>query len=97
MDKLISDCAKTEMSERVKQILRALCISSLYSEPYHQNQNFAEIRYDKIKAATNRVMNFSGAPTNTWLMALIYVCLLLNHLAISVLGWQTPMQMLTGQ
>jgi hypothetical protein len=62
MDKLISDCAKAEMSERVKHKLRALCISSWYSEPYHQNQNFAENRYETIKAATNRVMNFSGAP-----------------------------------
>jgi hypothetical protein len=42
MDKLISDFSKAKMSERVKHILRALCISSWYSEPYHQNQNFAE-------------------------------------------------------
>jgi septum formation inhibitor MinC len=42
MDKFISDCAKAEMSERVKQILRALVISAWYSEPYHENQNFAE-------------------------------------------------------
>jgi septum formation inhibitor MinC len=41
MSKLISDCAKAEMSERVKQILCALVISSWYSEPYHENQNFA--------------------------------------------------------
>jgi hypothetical protein len=42
MDKLISDCDKAEMSERVKQILHALFISSWFSEPYHENQNFAE-------------------------------------------------------
>jgi hypothetical protein len=97
MDKLISDCAKAEMSNRVKQILRALCISSWYSEPYHENQNFAENRYGSIKAGTNRVMNFSGAPANTWLLALIYVCLLLNHLASAALGWKSPEQVLTGQ
>jgi hypothetical protein len=97
MDKLISDCAKAEMSNRVKQILRALCISSWYSEPYHENQNFAENRYGTIKAATNRVMNFSGAPAHTWLLALIYVCLLLNHLASAALGWKSPEQILTGQ
>jgi Reverse transcriptase (RNA-dependent DNA polymerase) len=97
MDKLISDCAKAEMSERVKQILRALCISSWYSEPFHQNQNFAENRYSTLKAATNRVMNLSGAPANTWLLALIYVCLLLNHLASAALGWKSPLQALTGQ
>jgi hypothetical protein len=97
MDKLISDCAKAEMSNRVKQILRALCISSWYSEPYHENQNFAENRYGTIKAATNRVMNLSGAPANTWLLALMYVCLLLNHLASAALGWKPPLQVLTGQ
>jgi hypothetical protein len=42
MSKLISDCAKAKMSERVKQILQALVISAWYSEPYHENQNFAE-------------------------------------------------------
>ena len=97
MDKLISDCAKAEMSERVKQILRALCISAWFSEPYHENQNFAENRYGTIKAATNRVMNLSGAPANTWLLALMYVCLLLNHLASAALGWKPPLQVLTGQ
>jgi hypothetical protein len=54
MDKLISDCANAETSEHVKQILRALFISSWYSEPYHANQNFAENRYTTIKATTNR-------------------------------------------
>ena len=35
MDKLISDCAKAEMSSRVKYILCALIIGAWYSEPYH--------------------------------------------------------------
>jgi hypothetical protein len=42
-------------------------------------------------------LNLSGAPADTWLLALMYVCLLLNHLASSALGWKTPMQALTGQ
>jgi hypothetical protein len=42
MDKLISDCAKAETSEWVKQILCAVVISAWYSERYHENQNFAE-------------------------------------------------------
>jgi hypothetical protein len=41
-------------------------------------------------------MNFSGAPANTWLIALTYICLLLNPLASSALGWKIP-QILTGQ
>ena len=66
MDKLVSDCAKAEMNLRVQQTLRALFISAWYSEPYHENQNFAEKRYGTIKATTNRVMNRSGVPANTW-------------------------------
>jgi hypothetical protein len=97
MDKLISDCAKADYSIRFKQILRVLCISSWFSEPYHENQNFAENRYGTLKAATNHVMNFSGALADTWLLALMYVCILLNHLASSALGWKTPLQVLTGQ
>jgi hypothetical protein len=97
MDKLISDCAKAEMSLRVRQILRALFISAWYSEPYHENQNFAENRYGTIKATTNRVMNNSGAPAYTWLLCLMYVCLLLNHLASAALNWIPPEQKLTGR
>jgi hypothetical protein len=86
MDKLISDCAKAKMGSRVKDILRALIIQAWHSEPYHQNQNFAENRYNTIKAASKRALNLSGAPANTWLLALTYVCLLLNHLASPAIG-----------
>jgi hypothetical protein len=57
MDNLISDCAKAEMSSRVKNILRALFIGAWYSVPYQKNQNFAENRYGTVKATTNGVMN----------------------------------------
>jgi hypothetical protein len=97
MEKLISDCAKAETTERDKQSLSALFISLWYSEPYLENQNFAENRYATINATTNRVMNFSVAPATTWLLALCYVCLLLNHLASAALGWISPEQVLTGQ
>jgi hypothetical protein len=50
---LISDCGKAEMSEWVKEILCALVINAWYSEPYHENHNFAENRYATIKASTN--------------------------------------------
>jgi hypothetical protein len=73
MDKLISDCARTETSARIKDIHRALVISDWPSKPYYENQNFAENRYGTIKAATNRVMNLSGAPAACWLLALMYV------------------------
>jgi hypothetical protein len=97
MDKLISDCACAETINRIKDILCALVISDWQSEPYHENQNFAENSYATIKAATNRVLNQSGAPADCWLLAVQYVCHVLNHLASSTLKWIPPFQVLTGQ
>ena len=38
MDKLLSDSAKTEISNKVMDILRVYYISNWHSEPYDQNQ-----------------------------------------------------------
>ena len=65
MDKLLSDSAKTEISNKVMDILRAYHISNWHSEPHHQNQKPAEWRYRTIKPWTNTVMNRSGAPANS--------------------------------
>ena len=48
------------------------------------------------KATTNRVMNNSGAPAYTWLLCMMYVCILLNHLASEALNCIPPEQKLTG-
>ena len=48
MDKLLSDSAKTEISNKVMDNLRAYHISNCHSEPYHQNQNPAGWRYRTI-------------------------------------------------
>ena len=90
MDMLLSDSAKTEISHKVMDILRAYYISNWHSEPYHQNQNPAEWRYRTIKSWTNTVMNRSGAPVNCWLLCLIYVCYLLNHIACTTLDGKYP-------
>ena len=39
MDQLLSDSAKTEISNKVMDILRAYHISNWHSKPYHQNHN----------------------------------------------------------
>jgi hypothetical protein len=70
-----------------------LIIQDWHSEPHHQNQNFAENRYNTIKAASNRVLNLSGAPANIGLLALAYVC----PLASPALGWTPPNQKPTGR
>ena len=96
MDKLLSDSAKTETSNKVMEIVRAYHISNWHSEPYHQNQKPAEWRYRTIKSWTNTVMNRSGAPANCWLLFLIYVCYLLNHIACNALDGKIPLLALTG-
>ena len=97
MDKLLSDSAKTEISNKVMDILRAYHISNWHSEPYHQNQNSPEWRYRTIKSWTNTVMNRSGAPANCLLLCLIYVCYLLNHIACSALAGKIPLLALAGK
>ena len=78
-NKLISDRAQVEISNKVLNILRALVIGDWQSEPHQQQQNPAERRYQTVKTTANRVMDRSGAPAYTWLLCLTYVCYLLNH------------------
>jgi Reverse transcriptase (RNA-dependent DNA polymerase) len=96
MSQLVSDRAQVEIGNRVKDILRHFVIGDYQSEPYHEHQNPAERRYQTIKTHTNMVLDRSGAPASTWLLALMYVCYLLNHTAVEGLGWQTPLFKLTG-
>ena len=78
--KLISDSAQVIIGHKVQDILRTLCISSWQSKPYQQHQNAAERCYQTIKkSATNRLLNRTGAPSNTWLLCLRYIGSLLNH------------------
>ena len=96
MDKLISDRAQVEISKKVKDILRNYCIEDWQSEPHHQQQNFAERKYQVVKSYVNNIMNRTGAWPGLWLLCLKYVCFLLNHLATATLQWRTPMEVLHG-
>ena len=96
MDKLISDQAQVEISKQAHDILWALCIDDWQSEPGYQHQNFAEHCYSMVKPAVNTLLNRTGMPVFMWLLALLYVCLILNHTATESLGWHTPTEVLTG-
>ena len=96
MDQLLCDSAKTEISKKVMDILGAYHISNWHSEPYHQNQNPAQCRYRTIKSWTNTVVNRSGEPANCWLLCMIYVCYILNHITCGVLNGSTPLLVLYG-
>ena len=88
MDKLLSDSARTEISNKVMDILRAYCISNWHSEPYHQT----EWRYRTIVSWTHTILNMSGV-----LVTLHYLCvLILNHIACAALGGSIPLLILYG-
>lgn len=42
-------------------------------------------------------MDRTGAPANTWLLALMYVCFILNVTSVASLNYKTPYQVLHGQ
>ena len=44
----------------------------------------------------NLLHNCTGAPAYTWLLALLYVCCILNHTALGSLEWRTPLEVMTG-
>ena len=96
MDKLISDGAKAEVSKRAHDILRSYCIEDWQSEPHYQHQNYAERRWGVIKPLVNFLLKKTGAPYSTWLLALEYVCYILNRTATPSLNWKTPLEVLEG-
>jgi hypothetical protein len=93
--KLISDSAKVETSNAVRDILCTYGISSWQSEPYHQHQNPAEWCYQTVKHMCNTILNCTGAPAYCWLLCLMYVCVVLNNTyALSIHA--TPLRMVSG-
>ena len=72
MDKLV--CDRTEIGQCAQDILRALFILSWQSELHQQQQNPAEHKYQMLKRYTNTILSHTGAPANTWLLCLLYVC-----------------------
>ena len=97
MDKLISDSARVEISNRVKDVLRALLIDSWQSEPNYQHQNFAEHRWKHLKGNVQWIMNSRNVDPAAWLLCTEWVADVMNHTAEKSLGWRPPLQVLTGQ
>ena len=97
MDKLVSDRAQVEISNKVKEVLRYLVIDDWQSEPHYQHQNPAERRYRHLKKNTNKVLNRTGAPASMWLLCLLYVCFIMNRLAVASIGGRTPAEKVYGE
>ena len=96
MTVLVSDRARAEIGLKILDLLRMYAIDGWQSEPHNKNQNYAERGWRDTKVHSNRVLERSGAPKNVWLLALEYVCELLNHVARERLGWRTPIEWLLG-
>ncbi len=97
MDKLISDSARVEISNRVEDILRALCIDDWQSEANYQHQNFAEHQWRHLKCNISWFMNWRNVPANLWLLCSQWVADVMNHTAEESLRNRPPLQVLTGQ
>ena len=97
MDRLISDRAQVEVSNKVLDLLRNYVIGDWQSKPHFQHQNPAERRYQDVKRITNTLLDRTGAPSETWLLATLYVVFVLNVSSVESLDWKTPHQLLWGQ
>jgi hypothetical protein len=95
MDKLISDSAKVEISNRVLDILRALCIDNWQSEPQYQHQNYAERRWGTLKTNVEWYMNWQNVQANAWLLCTEWCANVMNMTAEKSIGWQTLLEVLT--
>ena len=94
---LFSDNAKEQISNDVQDILRHYHIKQQRSEPHQQNQNYAEQRIQDFKSTTNSIMDCTGTPSRLWLLCLLYVVYLLNHMAVNSLEGKTPMEVAHNQ
>ena len=79
MDKLMSNSAQSEISTRVKDILRALFIDDWKLEAYHQHQTLADRSCQTVKRQTNTLLDRPGAHSFVCLLAMGYVCFFLNN------------------
>jgi hypothetical protein len=94
-NRLISDRAQAQISKKVQDILRTYVIGDWQSEPHQQHQNPAERRIQTVKTMTNTILDRTGAPADTWLLCLTYVCFLLNFTYCPSID-AVPIQVLTG-
>jgi hypothetical protein len=95
-DALLSDHAKAQIGKKLQQILRMYCIADFQCEPHCQHNNYAERRISEIKNV-NALLDCTGTPAAFWLLAMLYVVKLMNHLAVASLDWKTPLEVAHGQ
>ena len=65
------------------------------SEPTYQHQNPAERGIQDAKHHMNNVMDRAGCPSQWWLLCIIYVIVLMNHLPNA--NGEIPLTKMTGE
>ena len=71
-------------------LLSAYGVGRKQSESHKQNQNPGECHIQEIKGTTRTVLDGSGAPSQSWLLFMVYVVSIPNFMARLYLSWITP-------
>jgi hypothetical protein len=96
MGTTIYDGAKAAICPGIKNLCGTYTVKNNLREPHHQHPDYAENKVGTLKGSTNHVMKRSRAPPNLWLLALMYVCILLYRMTINRLGNIAPLNVLLG-
>ena len=91
------DNAKSEMSQRVRQIHRDLVIADQWTEPHSPWQNPAELNGVKyLKSHAQVLLDRTGAPDTMWFLAPDYFAHVHNLSANRQINWKIPEQVSRG-
>ena len=91
------DNAKSEMSQRVRQIHRDLVIADQWTEPHSPWQNPAELNGVKyLKSHAQVLLDRTGAPDTMWFLAQDYLAHIHNLSANRQINWKIPEQVSRG-
>ena len=93
---LIRDNSKMQQSRTWQTYLRRYWVKDGFTEPYHPNQNPAEVNMRTSKAMLIKLFVLTGCDPRAWFKAMEHVADLRNHLARENLNWRTPIEARDG-
>ena len=88
--KVMSDNAWEQTSSKVLEIPRNCNIIKHNSEAGHQNQNPGECRMQDVKRTSQTLMDCTGTPAALWLLCVLFVVGLFNHVANAQIDNMAP-------
>jgi hypothetical protein len=95
--KCSTSCAKSGISQHVKDIHRDLIISDQWTEPHSPWQNSAELNGVKyLKSHAQVLLDRTGARDNPWFLAQDYLSHVHNLIANRQLNWKIPEEVSRG-